>query len=171
MREEIIIAGSGGQGIMFLGNLIAQCALTAGKHTTSYPSYGAEMRGGTASCSVIISDEEIGSPVIISPSILVVMNEQSYKKFSPKLKKGGRLFINSSLVESRPENGILVPATETAVAEGDIRAANLVMFGKLVSTAKICGADIAEETIINVFSSKKKLLDVNLKSFVKGTSL
>ena len=87
MREEIIIAGSGGQGIMFFGNLLCSVAVSQNKYTTFFPSYGAEIRGGTANCSVINADYEIGSPVISEPSILIVMNEQSYGKFLPKLKK------------------------------------------------------------------------------------
>jgi len=171
MCEEIIVAGSGGQGIVFLGNLIAQCALTAGKYTTSYPSYGAEMRGGTASCSVIISEAEIGSPVINNPSILVVMNEQSFKKFSPNLKQGGLMFLNSSLVESSPKNGIMIPATETATLLGDIRAANLVMLGKLVSATNLFPADMAADIIKHAFAAKINLLDINLNAFIKGTQL
>jgi len=171
MYEEIIIAGSGGQGIVFLGNLIAQCALTAGKYTTSYPSYGAEMRGGTASCSVIVSDAEIGSPVINNPSILIIMNEQSFEKFHPKLKQGGRIFLNSSLVESNPENGIMVPATETASVLGDIRAANLVMLGKFISVTKLFPNDTVSEVVKNVFAKKKNLLEINLNAFLKGTRI
>ncbi len=171
MYEEIIISGSGGQGIMFLGNLIAQCALTAGKFTTFYPSYGAEMRGGTASCSVIISDEEIGSPVINDPTILIILNEQSYKKFSPKLKKGGMLIFNSSLISGADKAGIPVPATETAAALGDVRAANLVMMGKFTSEAKMFSCETVSGAIRAAFSSKKNLVELNLNAFLKGTQL
>jgi len=171
MYEKIIIAGSGGQGIMFLGSIIAKCALAGGKFTTFYPSYGAEMRGGTASCSVIISDTEIGSPMINNPSILIILNEQSYNKFSPKLKPGGRMFLNSSLINDAESAGIPVPATETATELGDVRAANLVMLGKFVSVTKLFPAETVNRVIRDCFSAKKGLLDINLNAFLKGTEL
>ncbi|MDO8734165.1 MAG: 2-oxoacid:acceptor oxidoreductase family protein [Elusimicrobiota bacterium] len=171
MREEIIIAGSGGQGIMFLGNLLCNVAVSQNKYTTFFPSYGAEIRGGTANCSVIISDDEIGSPVIAEPSILIVMNEQSYSKFLPKLKKGGLLFVNSSLVYSKSPDAIYVPATEIASQVGDVRTANMVMMGKFIKDTKIFPVAGVNDIIKNVLENKKNLLEVNLSAFIRGTKL
>ncbi|MFA5779489.1 MAG: 2-oxoacid:acceptor oxidoreductase family protein [Elusimicrobiota bacterium] len=171
MYEEIIIAGSGGQGIMFLGNLLCNVAVSQNKHTTFFPSYGAEIRGGTANCSVIISDDEIGSPVIAEPSILIIMNEQSYHRFLPKLKKGKLLFVNSSLVYSKSPEAIYVPATEIASQIGDVRAANMVMMGKFIKDTKIFPVAIVNDIIKNVLKNKKNLLEINLSAFMRGTKL
>ncbi len=171
MREEIIIAGSGGQGIMFLGNLLCNVAVSQNKYTTFFPSYGAEIRGGTANCSVIISDDEIGSPVIAEPSVLIVMNEQSYNRFSPKLKRGGLLFVNSSLVFSVPPDAVQIPATEIALQVGDVRAANMVMLGKFIKDTKIFPVAAVNDIIKNVLENKKNLLEINLSAFMRGTKL
>ncbi|HAX61698.1 MAG TPA: 2-oxoacid:ferredoxin oxidoreductase subunit gamma [Elusimicrobia bacterium] len=171
MHEEIIIAGSGGQGIMFLGNLLCNIAASQNKYTTFFPSYGAEMRGGTANCSVIISDDEIGSPVIAAPSILIILNEQSYNRFSPKLKKGGLLFVNSSLVYSKSPDAIYVPATETASQLGDVRSANMVMLGKFIKETKIFPVAAVNEIIKKVLENKKNLLEINLSAFAEGEKL
>lgn len=174
MREEIIIAGSGGQGIMFFGNLLCSVAVSQNKHTTFFPSYGAEIRGGTANCSVIISDDEIGSPVIAELSILIIMNEQSYGKFLPKwlkAKKGGLLFVNSSLVYHKSPEAIYVPATEIAGSVGDVRAANMVMLGKFIKDTKIFPVAAVNDVIRNVLENKKNLLNVNLSAFMRGTKL
>ena len=171
MREEIIIAGSGGQGIMFFGNLLCSVAVSQNKYTTFFPSYGAEIRGGTANCSVIISDDEIGSPVIAEPSILIVMNEQSYNRFLPKLKKSGLLFVNSSLVYSKSPKAIYVPATEIASQIGDVRTANMVMLGKFIKDTKIFPIAAVNEIIKNVLENKKNLLEINLSAFMRGTKL
>ncbi|MEW6556470.1 MAG: 2-oxoacid:acceptor oxidoreductase family protein [Elusimicrobiota bacterium] len=171
MYEEIIIAGSGGQGIMFFGTLLCNVAVSQNKYTTFFPSYGAEIRGGFASCSVIISDEEIGSPIVTNPSILIVMNQQSFSRFSPKIKKDGLLFVNSSLVESFLENAIKIPATETASDIGDVRVANMVMLGKLISTTTLFPVEIVTDIIKNTFSTRNNLLDTNLTAFMRGTEL
>ena len=178
MYEEIIIAGSGGQGIMFFGNILCNAAVLQDKYTTFFPSYGAEIRGGTANCSVIISDDEIGSPVISNPSILIIMNEPSYRKFEPSVKKNGLVFVNSSLMKSIPSPSmsgrICVPATELALQIGDVRTANMVMLGKFIvetTTKKIFSADTITDSIKNVLKNKKKLLDINLTALKRGMKL
>ncbi|PIU83898.1 MAG: 2-oxoacid:ferredoxin oxidoreductase subunit gamma [Elusimicrobia bacterium CG06_land_8_20_14_3_00_38_11] len=174
MREEIIIAGSGGQGIMFLGNLLCNVAVSLNKYTTFYPSYGAEMRGGTANCAVIISDDEIGSPVIAEPSILIIMNEQSYNKYLPKWlksQKGGLLFFNSSLIYSKSSGAIYVPATEIAVKLGDVRSANMVMLGKFIKETKFFSVASVNDIIKKVLENKKNLLEINLSAFTEGAKL
>ncbi|OGS35311.1 MAG: hypothetical protein A2474_06775 [Elusimicrobia bacterium RIFOXYC2_FULL_34_12] len=171
MHEEIIIAGSGGQGIMFLGNLLCWAAVSQNKYTTFYPSYGAEIRGGTANCSVVISDNEIGSPVISNPSTLIILNEVSYNKFMPKLKKGGNLFLNTTLMETVPGNVISVPASEIASQSGDIRIANMVMLGKFIAVTKMFSIDIIKSVIEEVFKNKKGLININITAFIKGMEL
>ncbi|MDD5686698.1 MAG: 2-oxoacid:acceptor oxidoreductase family protein [Elusimicrobia bacterium] len=171
MYEEIIIAGSGGQGIMFLGNLICNAAVSQDKYTTFFPAYGAEIRGGTANCSVVISDDEIGSPVISSPSIMIIMNEPSMKKFSSKIKKGGLFFVNSSCLEVVPSGVIAVPATEIASKAGDIRTANMVMLGKFISKTKMFPSNTITAVIKEIFKDRKKLMDINLAAFMRGLEL
>jgi len=171
MREEIIVAGSGGQGIMLAGNIIARSALSSGKYTTFYPSYGAEMRGGTANCSVIVSDKEIGSPVISSPSVLLVMNEQSLIKYLPRVRKNGLVIVNSSLVKSYPDASVQIPATGIAIELGDLRAANMVMLGRLIFGTNIFSKEIVTEVIKDVFKGKQEFVaELNIKAFLKGNN-
>lgn len=137
MESRIIIAGAGGQGILFLGKVLAQAGMIEGKQVTWFPSYGAEMRGGTANCTVIVSDEMIGSPVVLTPDILIAMNRISAERFQAQLKKRGLLLFDSSLVNNVPfrENicPVGVPATKIAGSLGNTRAANMVMLGALIA--------------------------------------
>jgi len=132
--EEIIIAGFGGQGIILAGRLLAQTAMNIGYEVTFMPSYGAEVRGGTANCMVIIAEKEIACPVVGRPDSLIVMNKASLEKFAPRLKSGGLLIMNSSLIDSQPQMDdsieiIAVPADELAVQLGNQKAANMVALG------------------------------------------
>jgi len=128
-----MIAGFGGQGVLLAGKLLAHAGMLEGKHVTWFPSYGAEIRGGTANCTVIIADQEIGSPVVVSPSAMLVLNEASCLKFEQRIRPGGLLFLNTSLVahpSSRPDiTRIEVRANDIAGELGDIRIANMVMLG------------------------------------------
>jgi 2-oxoglutarate ferredoxin oxidoreductase subunit gamma len=133
-HEEIVIAGFGGQGIMLAGKLLAQTAMNAGKEVTYMPSYGAEVRGGTANCMVVISEREIACPVVGNPDSLIVMNKASLHKFGPRLKKGGLLIMNSSLIDETPQIDdsieiIAIPADELAVELGNKKSANMVALG------------------------------------------
>jgi len=138
-----IIAGFGGQGILLIGNILAYGALFEGKRVTYLPVYGVEMRGGTANCTVVISDREIGSPVIRDPVSSIVMNGPSLRKFGPRVKKGGLLLINSSLISDREHRGIthveklLIPSSEIASDAGDERLSNMVMLGAYIQKTKI----------------------------------
>lgn len=138
---SVLIAGSGGQGILFIGKLIAQAAMLEGKNVTWFPSYGAEMRGGTANCTVVISDDVIGSPIVRDTDILMVFNEASAGKFQPRLKKGGLLVMDSSLIGDIPLRDdirvVKVPATKTAVSVGNPRAANMVVLGAAVASGLV----------------------------------
>jgi 2-oxoglutarate ferredoxin oxidoreductase subunit gamma len=137
MQTEIIISGFGGQGVLFAGQLLAYSALEADMHVTWFPSYGPEMRGGTAHCTVIISDSEIGSPVVKNPKAAIVMNLPSLDKYEPLVKEGGVLIINSSLVDRDPLRQDLtiveVPANEIAEEIGSQRLANMVLLGALLN--------------------------------------
>ncbi|RPI36343.1 MAG: 2-oxoacid:ferredoxin oxidoreductase subunit gamma, partial [Nitrospiraceae bacterium] len=141
METRIMIAGTGGQGILFLGKAIAQAGMIEGKHVTWFPSYGAEMRGGTANCTVIMSDTMIGSPVVLNPDILIAMNGASVERFQPRLKKKGLLFFDSSLINGAAFRSTVIaigiPATKLADAVGNTRAANMVMLGALLAETGI----------------------------------
>ncbi len=141
MKEEIICAGFGGQGIMFLGRLLASVAMKEGKFVTWMPSYGAEVRGGTAHSMVVISDKEVASPVVTSPATAIVMNQPSLDKFLPKTKPKGLIIINTSLARmdnSKADLDILkIPATEMAAQLGNVKVANMVVLGAYLAKKKI----------------------------------
>jgi 2-oxoglutarate ferredoxin oxidoreductase subunit gamma len=173
METKIMIAGFGGQGVLFGGTLIAQAALEEGKETTWFPSYGAEIRGGTANSTVIVSDEEIGSPVTTGPDILIALNEQSLNKFILKMKPGSLVIINSSLVKSRPDRRdvtlVEVPASEIADKQvNDIRAANLVAIGAMLKARSVLSLDSAKKACETVLSEKPKLIALNQKALELG---
>ena len=137
MQTSVIIAGSGGQGILFLGRVLTSASMREKKEVTWFPSYGAEMRGGTANCTVIIADEMIGSPVVLMPDILIIMNRASLERFLPSLKKKGTLFYDSSLItEPLPRKDIVavpVPSTHIAGDMGNPKSANMVMLGAFIA--------------------------------------
>ncbi len=143
MISKIIIAGSGGQGILFLGKALAFACMFEGKEVTWFPSYGAEMRGGTANCTVVVADEMIGSPVVLTPDILVIMNSISLDKFLPKLARNGHLFYDSSLIPMPKVKGhtilVPVPATEIARTAATTKSANMVMLGAIIAKTGILG--------------------------------
>ncbi|MBI4533666.1 MAG: 2-oxoacid:acceptor oxidoreductase family protein [Candidatus Melainabacteria bacterium] len=169
---NVVMAGFGGQGLMFIGKLLAYSAMTRGLNVTWIPSYGPEMRGGTANCTVVISDEPIGSPLISTPDSLIIMNNPSLEAFEPKLKAGGLLFINSNLVtrtlERKDIKLIAIPANDAAANAGEKRAANMVMLGAYVATTGILtGEDIANG-FENFFGAKSNYLEANMKAFDQG---
>lgn len=141
MLHEIIISGFGGQGALFAGQLLAYGALEEGRHVTWIPSYGPEMRGGTANCTVIVSDDEIGSPLVRYPSAAIVMNPPSFDRFEPLVKKGGVLIANASLVQATPKRADLrwlpIQANEIAVELGAPQLANVVLVGALLSATGV----------------------------------
>ena len=177
MREEIIFAGFGGQGIILSGTIICLAAMKEGKRVTHIPSYGAEMRGGTANCSVVISDQEIASPVIPHPSVCVVMNKPSLIKFEPRLREGGTLLYNRSLIDIEPSRGdirrIPVPANELAEKEGSARSANMIMLG-LLSAIKpeIASLDSIRATLEQAVSARhRNLNEINRRCLERGFAL
>jgi 2-oxoglutarate ferredoxin oxidoreductase subunit gamma len=136
MYEGIFFAGFGGQGIILAGRIVCLAAMSEGKHVSHIPSYGAEMRGGTANCSVIVSDEPIGSPLVPRPSVCIVMNKPSLLKFQSIVKPGGLLIWNESLIDVKPTRSdvdvLALRANDIAEAAGSYKSANMVMLGALL---------------------------------------
>lgn len=169
---RIICAGFGGQGIMLLGKILAETGMRAGKNVTAIPSYGAEVRGGTAYSMIIISENEIPSPVICEVDIGIIMNKPSFDKFQTKVVKGGSIILNSSLVDAgakRKDINILeIPATEIAASSGSIRVANIVMYGAFIKLMKIIKKEDALNLLEDIFGKKKELLEINKEAFLKG---
>lgn len=141
MQHEIIISGFGGQGALFAGQLLAHAAMDVGNHVTWIPSYGPEMRGGKARCTVVISDEEIGSPLVRRPSAAIVLNIPSMEAFEPLVKPGGVLVVNSSLIPQRSSRAdirtIYVPASDIANELGEVRLANVIVLAALVEATGV----------------------------------
>jgi 2-oxoglutarate ferredoxin oxidoreductase subunit gamma len=173
MTTKVIMAGFGGQGVVLIGTLLAYAGMAQGKHTTFFPSYGAEMRGGTANCSVVVSDDEIASPVVNQPDCIVAMNVASLDKFEPVVRPGGTIFVNSSLVERKVKrqdvSEIRIPANKIAEDLGSSRAANMVMLGGLIKKTGAVKLDSAVKSLSKVLSERAMaLLDVNSKALGKG---
>ncbi|GIV63158.1 MAG: 2-oxoacid:acceptor oxidoreductase family protein [Chloroflexota bacterium] len=173
MQTEIIIAGFGGQGILFAGQLLAYAAMDNGLETTWIPSYGPEMRGGTANCTVIIADEEIGSPVVRNPQVAIVMNRPSLDKYEPLVKPGGLLVVNSSIIDRTPERKdiqvVLVPANDIAEQLGDRRMANMVMLGAFLANLPVLDLGAIEKALQEHLPERHhKLLPKNYQALREG---
>jgi 2-oxoglutarate ferredoxin oxidoreductase subunit gamma len=173
MTTKVIMAGFGGQGVVLIGTLLAYAGMKEGKHTTFFPSYGAEMRGGTANCSIVVSDVEIASPVVNVPDCVVAMNVASMEKFEPAVRAGGTIFVNSSLVDRRAKrqdiNEVRIPASEIAEALGSSRAANMVMLGGLIKKTGAIALDSAIQSLAGVLSERAMaLIEVNKRALAKG---
>ena len=170
--EEILSAGFGGQGIMFMGKLFAEAALAAGRHVTWMPSYGAEVRGGTAYSMTKISKNEIASPVITNPNMLIVMNKPSLLKYEDKLQEGGILISNKSLIDEKPKrkniNTTHIPMTEIAVKLGNARCANMVAAGALVKRSKMITLGNIIDALKAALKGKEELFLINKKAIEKG---
>ena len=171
--ERIILAGFGGQGILFLGKVIAETGMNSDKHVSWIPSYGPEMRGGTANCSVIISEHEIASPMVTVPDVVIAMNTPSVSKFNQKIKAGGMLMYNSSLIERQEFRDdirlVEIPANEIAEELGDQKVASLVMAGAYVKFSKLITLDDILKTLPLMLKGKKQeMLDLNIAALKKG---
>ena len=166
------MAGFGGQGLMFIGKLLAYSAMKTGKNVTWIPSYGPEMRGGTANCTIVISDEEIGSPVITSPQALVIMNNPSLEAFEPRLQPQGILFLNTSLISRQVTRKdievISIPANDIAVEVGEERTANMAMLGAYIARTNVVPKESILEGLKEFIGKKIQFLEVNTKAFEKG---
>ena len=174
MENKVICAGFGGQGVMSMGQLLAYAGMIEDKHVSWLPSYGPEMRGGTANCGVTVSDEEIGSPIITNDAdIAIVMNLPSLIKFEKDVKPGGKIFINSSLIEKKVERTDIeiyyIDANKLAADIGNIKAANLVMLGAVLKSTPIVDIESILEAFKKVFGpSKEKFIPQNREALIKG---
>jgi 2-oxoglutarate ferredoxin oxidoreductase subunit gamma len=173
MQTEIIIAGFGGQGVLFAGQLLAYAGMDEGKNVTWIPSYGPEMRGGTANCTVVVSDEEIGSPFVRNPSAAIAMNRPSLDKYEDLVKSGGVLVINSSIVD-RPavrKDIKIVEVDANGIAEklGDKRMTNMVLIGALLANLKLMPVEAIEKALKGHLPERhKKLLPKNCEALREG---
>jgi len=173
MQTSIIIAGFGGQGVLFAGQLLAHAALDSQKHVTWIPSYGPEMRGGTAHCAVVISDQPIGSPFAPHPEIVLAMNQPSTAKYASQIALGGLLVVNTSLAQipaTRPDLRLVgVDANALAEAAGDLRLANVVLLGALIATRPVLPAAILETALERYLPERHRhLLEANRVAFHAG---
>ncbi len=172
MKRDVVLAGFGGQGMLLIGKLLSLAAMDEGKEVTWVPSYGPEMRGGTANVTVTIADEPIGSPVNAHPWSSAVMNQPSLEKFGPALQPGGLLIINSSLVPMRFEREdidvMYLPANELANSIGATRSPNVVVFGAYVCLSDTVSYASARAQLAHQFGHKPKVLDINLHAFQLG---
>ena len=173
MENRIIIGGFGGQGILFLGRILTYAGMLENKEVTCFPSYGAEVRGGTANCTVIISDELIGSPVVTNPDILIVMSDASLNKFLPRLKQKGLLIFDSSLINKPVLQDNIeitgVPATKISSNIGNTKSANMVLLGAFIAeTGLLKKTSVFEAIDSSMPDRKKKGIEVNIKAIVEG---
>jgi 2-oxoglutarate ferredoxin oxidoreductase subunit gamma len=173
MIVKTIFSGFGGQGVLMMGISLANSAMNKGYHVTYLPAYGAEMRGGTANCTVALGDEEIASPVASEPNYLIVMNAPSLFSFQNKVTSGGTIFLNSSIIKDRPNRQdvkvFCVPCADMAQELGNSRVANIIMMGAFIKTSGVVSPDIYLKSLESIMGSKKKsLAEVNRKAFAVG---
>jgi len=171
--EKVIIAGFGGQGVMLMGQLLSYTATAEELNTLWFPSYGPETRGGTANCSVTISESSVNSPVISTPDSIIIMNKPSLDKFQSKLKEGGHLFLNSSLVKDvklrKDVNIHNVAANDIALKLGNLKVANMVMLGAYLEITKVFDQKNVLEMLKKKFTgSKAALININEKALEAG---
>ncbi len=172
MESKIILAGFGGQGILVAGKLLAVAAIKDKKEATHYPSYGAEMRGGTCNCSIVVSEKVIASPVISSPDVVLAFNKPSKDKYEPIASKGAIFIVNSSLVDEKVKRDDLkssyIDATNIAIKLGNVRATNMVMLGALakLGIVSVDGLTLALKDVFPNF--KPELLELNIKAIKAG---
>jgi len=175
MLLKTIFAGFGGQGVLSNGLTLAQAAMLEGKNVTYLPSYGAEVRGGTANCTVARSDEDIASPVASSPEFIVVMNQPSLVRFQNQIQSGGLLFINSSLIEVETPRGdievVSVPANNIAEELGSPRSANMVILGAFTKKSNLVSISSVIKALKTTLKNKQELFDINRKALTIGYEL
>ena len=173
MQIKTIFAGFGGQGVLMMGYSFAQAAMFEGFHVTYLPSYGVEVRGGTANCTVAVSDDEIASPIASEPDYVVVLNTPSLYTFQNRVAPGGSLFLNSSIIAVDPSRHDVrvfkIPASEIAEKLGNLRTVNTVMMGAFLKMTGLIAPDIYLTSLEEVMGSKKRsIIDVNHKAFTAG---
>ncbi len=175
MHEEIIFSGFGGQGALFAGQLLAYAALEHGLHVTWIPSYGPEMRGGTAHCTVVVADEPIGSPLVRRPASVVALNLPSFEKYEPLVKNGGLLVYNSSLIERQPARPdiryVPIPANDIAEALGNVRQANVVLLGAYLAATGILPLAAVETALDRHLPGRqRRFLESNKEALRRGAA-
>ena len=176
MNKEILLAGFGGQGILFAGKVLAYCGLIDRKELSWLPSYGPEMRGGTANCSVCISDEPIASPLVSEPDLMMAMNQPSFEKFINKVKSGGKAFIDSTLVNIKSSRKDIdcyyVPATQLAAEHEISGAANIILIGKMIKESGLFTLETIKKALEKCIPPKRmNLFSVNMKAIEIGMSV
>ena len=173
---SILLAGFGGQGVLFAGKFLAYKGMVQGKQLSWLPSYGPEMRGGTANCSVILSDTPVGSPIITNPDVLVAMNLPSLQKFVDAVVPGGKIILDSTLIDAKVERDDIevfyVPATQLAKDAGFATLSNMILTGKVLKEIDIVAFEGNDETLKSFIPAKKAgLIDMNLKALQIGYDL
>jgi 2-oxoglutarate ferredoxin oxidoreductase subunit gamma len=175
MQVEVKFAGFGGQGVLSAGKFLAEAGLQEGKEVGWIPSYGPEMRGGTAYCDVVISDKAIGSPIINNPSHLVAMNRPSLEKFAPTVRPKGIIIVNSSLIPITSNRSdiveLLVPCNDIAIELGNPKGANMVALGAYVACSKVVTMEVLMTIIRHEFATKPAFIDVNLAALQRGADI
>ena len=166
METSIVIAGFGGQGVLFAGQLLAYAGMDSGRHVTWIPSYGPEMRGGTAHCTIIISDEPVGAPIVSHPDIAIVLNQPSFEKYEPLIKQGGLLVVNSSIITAETTRTdidvVYVPANRIAEEWGTAKMLNMATLGALLARRPILPLETVEQALIDHLpTAKAHLIDGN----------
>jgi len=176
--HHLIVSGFGGQGVLTLGKLICQAAIAEGRQVTCLPSYGAEVRGGTANCQVVLADDEVLDPSVLCADALIILNALSLERFGPRLAPDGLLVLNTSLVapadDKLPQHGrvVPVPATERAAALGDIRAANMLTLGAYTRASAAVSEQAMRQAVADLFEPRgPALVELNLKAFDEGCAL
>ncbi len=173
MQQSVVFSGFGGQGALFAGQVLTYAAMDSGRNVTWIPSYGPEMRGGVARCTVIISDEEIGSPIVRNPDVAVVFNNPSMEKFQRELKSGGLLVVNSSMVNFPVERDDLtvvqVPGNKIALEMGDVRMTNMVLLGAMLAADPVVSLEAAGQALRDHLpESKRHLVEPNIQVLRRG---
>ncbi len=170
---EILIAGFGGQGVLFTGKLLAYCAMAEGKELSWLPSYGPEMRGGTSNCSVCISDEPIGSPLVLEPDLLIAMNQPSYDKFIHRVKPGGKVFLDATRIEETAQRSDIssyaIPATQMESDHALAKGANMFLLGKLLKETGLFSMETVRHALeSNTPAKRAHTIENNLKAIQLG---
>ena len=173
MYQDVMIAGFGGQGVLLAGKLLAYAGMLEDKQVTWFPSYGAEIRGGTANCTVVISSDEIGSPVVQHPAAMLILNDASFKKFEKRIKPGGVLYLNTSLVRERSVRSdicqIEMAANDIADELGDLRIANMVMLGAFLKKTGIIAIESVMAALKLALPERRhELIPLNMQALKRG---
>ena len=176
MRHDLFIAGFGGQGVLLAGNLLAYAALREGQNVSFFPAYGVEKRGGAATCTVVIADGEVGSPVVGNPAAMIILNQASLDRYAMKLREGGVCIVNTSLVDlssfTRPDADLIrIPMNDVALSIGDVRMVNMVAVGAYAArTSAVCLPSL-EKALVDVLPERNhRFIPANVQAMEAGAS-